>query len=149
MKIRCDMRCDKLCDRGSTCRKLSQRLIAKVEPGSTFATTIVRRVRQRPIFMTPSFVSLGTRGNFTRESGEGRKLRMVTGPSETFPFHFVLGRWAFPSADTLQWIRRTYFCASFSPSETYDSGEELNDDSQVDLFVPSSSVEEQNSHANC
>ena len=105
---RCDMRCDKLCDRGNPCRKLSQRLIAKVEPGSTFATAIVRRVRQRPIFMTPSFVSLGTRGNFTRESGEGRKLRMVICPSETFPFHFVFGHCAFPSADTLQWILRTF-----------------------------------------
>ena len=57
--------------RGNPCRNLSQRLIAKVEPGSTFATAIVRRVRQHPIFMTPSFVSLGTSGNFARESGEG------------------------------------------------------------------------------
>ena len=38
MKNRCDMLCDKLCDRGNLCRTLSQRLIAKVEPGSTFAT---------------------------------------------------------------------------------------------------------------
>ena len=26
---------------------------------------------KRPIFMTPSFVSLGTGGNFAQESGEG------------------------------------------------------------------------------
>ena len=38
MKNRCDMRCDRLCDRENPCRRLSQRLIAKVEPGSTFAT---------------------------------------------------------------------------------------------------------------
>ena len=31
-------------------------------------------------------------------------------------------------------------CASFSTSETYDSGEELNEHSQVDLFVPSSNA---------
>ena len=35
-------------------------------------------------------------------------------------------------------------CASFSPYETYDSGEELNDDSQVNLFAPSSSAEDPN-----
>ena len=34
----------------ASCRKLSQRLIAKVEPGSTFATAIVRRVRQTSYF---------------------------------------------------------------------------------------------------
>ena len=111
-------------------KPLSHRLIAKVEPGSTFATAIVR---QRPIFMTPSFVSLGTSGNFARESGEGRKLRMVTCPSQTFPFHFVFGHCAFSSADTLQWILRTF--PAFSPSETFDSGEELNDHSQVNLFA--------------
>ena len=108
MKNRCDMRWTSFAT-GETpvasCRKLSQRLIAKLEPGSTFATAIVR---QHPIFMTPCFVSLGTNGNFTRESGEGRKLRMVTCPSETFPFHFVFGHCAFPSADTLQWILRTF-----------------------------------------
>ena len=41
MKNRCDMLCDKLCDRGNPCRRLSQRLIAKVEPGSTFATACI------------------------------------------------------------------------------------------------------------
>ena len=44
MKNRCDMRCDKLCDRGNPvagCCKLLQRLIAKVEPGSTFATACI------------------------------------------------------------------------------------------------------------
>ena len=95
-------------------------------------------MRQRPIFMTPSFVSLGTSGNCARESGGGRKLRMMTCPSETFPFHFVFGHCAFPSADTLDTTDLS--CASFSPSETYDSGEELNDHSQIDLFAPSSNA---------
>ena len=41
MKNRCDMRCDKLCDRGNPCRTLSQRLIAKVEPGSSFVAACI------------------------------------------------------------------------------------------------------------
>ena len=41
MKNRCDMRRDKLCDRGNPCRTLSQGLIAKVEPGSTFTTACI------------------------------------------------------------------------------------------------------------
>ena len=91
----------------ASCRKLSQRLIAKVEPGSTFATAIVRRVRQTSYFYDSLLRFPGNRREF-RSRKWRRKLRMVTCPSEPFPFHFVFGHCAFPSADTLQWILRTF-----------------------------------------
>ena len=77
-------------------------------------------------------------------SGKWRRKKVEDGDmsNSKWDISFPLRFWSlrFPICRHVTMDTTDLSCASFSPSETYDSGEESNDDSQVDLFARSSNA---------